>query len=87
MSAFSIEGFPTIYVFKNGINMGKYNGDRSEEALMSYAKREFQRSVLQESTPTNDPTPDESFDMILLFLVLVIILCIGGGYLLFSNKK
>lgn len=41
LKLFEIKGFPTIQVFKNGKYVGDYEGGRSSDEFIAYAKRNF----------------------------------------------
>lgn len=82
LKIFDIKGFPSIQIFKNGIHMGEYDGERTFEALQSYANRKLRTKV----SPMNiQPSSNSNSKTWLIPIILLLMVLLVGGYFLFQK--
>lgn len=43
---FQVEGYPTLFLYRNGIKISEYNGSRILEDLMEFVKRHISHDEL-----------------------------------------
>ena len=75
---YGVQGFPTILVFKKGIFQGFFDGDKSVEALVDFAKKNLNDHLNPDPHPIiHGETYHPYKDLMkwLLILILVIAVC------------
>ncbi len=92
ISKYNVTKLPTILIFKDGKNLGEYQGEMTREALIEFAKQNFESNEKPKENIENiSKGGDSQNNYNMLYMILIILMGLGLGlalcYYFMNNRK